>query len=281
MEQNRMHKSALILALCLACALPGGNGNARRNEKPRLLWQGKSGSFDWRWTTEDISAHATVGRTAYSFRKQLLIEKKQRAADFGDTLTAYEVSCKVLSVVGSLLSVERHDYWDGGAHPSGWERFVVVDAAHPKREVKLTDLFPDATIRDALLADPIVRQVRNQENLTTLPRTTAELIAQLKDKMFDAADGKNYMVPDYLLEDFAFHHIKNGKVAIRFCLPHGAEIFRFNQTQIGILLPVSERLRRLLSAAQQQTAGILMQDARKLAGNAETKIVLYSQERRH
>ncbi len=239
-----------------------------------VYWHGVSGGLQWRWTSDDITARNGAGRLAYSVKRTLKQEAKVGAEHDTDVNSYWEVNCRMLSVVGSLLSYERDDYWEGGAHPSGSEAFIAFDASNPGKPLALTDLFPDAQILRALLADPIVQRVRKQANLKDTPATSAQLAKQLAEQTFDAADGINYSFPPDLLRDFAFHHIENGKVAIRFCLPHGSEIYRFHHTQLGILLPIPAALRPALTRASHRQEGYLMQDLPKIARTAQTKVVL-------
>jgi hypothetical protein len=83
-----------------------------------------------------------------------------------------------------------------------------------------------------------------------------------------------YVFPANLLENFAFHHVENGRVAVRFLLPHGAEIYRFRNTQIGILLPIPDRLKAAFAQASGPKNGTLMKALQQTAGDRWTNVIL-------
>ncbi len=239
-------------------------------------WTGSSGGFRYRWTTRDLAAtDAATNHPVYSVVAALKHEMKSDAADIGEVSPEdhYEVSFFPLSVVGSLLSYERDDYWEGGAHPSGNESFVTVDVRHPTRAVRVNELFPAAQIRQSLLSDPIVRRVLAREKITP-PATLDGLVKALASKEFGGEDDDMYQFPANLLETFAFHHVENGKIAVRFLLPHGTEIYRFRNTQIGILLPIPARLRSAFTQASTGKSGALMQTLRKTTADRKSSLTL-------
>jgi hypothetical protein len=236
------------------------------------FWTGKAGGVTYRWTDQDLTATiGTAGKPAFSVVQALKKEFGKPDADNG--YSYYEVTFLPLSAVGSLLSYERDDYWDGGAHPSGWESFVTVDVHNPAQHLKLTDLFDAAQIRQALLSDPIVQHVLTREKIAP-PPTLEELAKALSGKEFGGERDGMYSFPENLLSDFAFHHVENGKVAVRLLLPHGSEIFRFHHTQLGLLLPIPAARKSALLAAASGEAGSMMQAMQRVTRNNKVSVVL-------
>lgn len=239
-----------------------------------VYWSGRAGGYEYRWTARDLTATSRASeKVAYSVAAALKGEKGNRAPDAVEPEDHYEVSFFPLSVVGSLLSYERDYYWEGGAHPSGYESFVTVDVRQPGKRVRITDLFPAAQVRRALLADGVVRRVLARERITP-PPTLDGLIKALSFKQFGGDDDDMYVFPGTLLETFAFHHVENGKVAVRFLLPHGTEIYRFRHTQLGILLPIPARLKPAFSDAATGKSGALMQSLHRTTKNRNSSLVL-------
>lgn len=249
----------------------------KRNTSKSVYWTSRSGGYIYRWTGQDLTAtNASTKKTVFSVVQALKKEFGNPTPDDADTIDArdhYEVSFLPLSVVGSLLSYERDDYWDGGAHPSGNESFVTVDMRKPTRPVRLTDLFPPEQIRQALLNDSIVRRVLKREKITP-PATLDGLVKALANKYFGGDEDYMYSFPEGMLESFAFHHVENDKVAVRFLMPHGGEVYRFQNTQLGILLPIPARLKPALTKAAANKSGALMQSLRRTTKDRSSSLTL-------
>jgi len=225
-----------------------------QGHKAHVVWKGVSGGYQWQWT-----AHGMTAKTLRGHPVLTLHDTDETGQDEPKTRVA--TTFTPLSLVGSLLSYSQEDYMEGGAHPTGGTRYVTIDAARPNRPLKLTDLFADTDVLRALLSDTVVQRVRRQENITDVPTTSADLIQQLAGKTFTDAEDIVYGFTADLLENFAFHHLENDKVAVRLCVTHGTELSRFHYTQLGLLLPISDRLRNDLQRATKQQAGFLMRDA--------------------
>ncbi len=168
-----------------------------------VYWTRSCGGFVYRWTSADLTAtNFATKKVSFSVAQALKNEfdksDESGAASPGETATNdhYEVSFVPLSIVGSLLSYERDDYWEGGAHPSGNESFVTVDVRKPGKPVRLTDLFPAGQIREALLKDRIVRRVLAREKITT-PPTLDGLIKALAGTQFGGKYDDMYSFGNY------------------------------------------------------------------------------------
>jgi hypothetical protein len=235
--------------------------------KAAVIWTGPSGGYRWTWSPTDVTAHKGAARPSLSLRRALAPQD-----DRLEGLTVYQCAVRPLSVVGSLLSYRRDDYWEGGAHPSGSISYSTVDAARPGRPLRLTDLFPDAAVRKALWNDPVVRRALSGAGVRREPQTAAALVAALEGKNFGGEDGFKYSFPGDLLTQFAFHHLEGDRVAVRLNVPWGAEIYRFQSTQIGLLLPVPSSLKAPLQRAATGREGFLMREARRRFGEKQAEV---------
>lgn len=261
-----------LSGVLLTAQLPAQTPTAKRAKPGSVFWTSKADGVIYRWTEKDLTATVgAAGTPSYSVAHALKKEFGKPEADNG--YSSYEVSFQPLSAVGSLLSYERDDYWDGGAHPSGNESFVTLDVRNPKHALKLTDLFDAAQIRQALLSDPVVQHVLTRDRIAP-PPTLNGLVKALAIKEFGGDEDCKYGFPENLLSDFAFHHIENGKVAVRFLIPHGAEIFRFQNTQLGILLPVPATWKAAFSQAANGSAGAMMASLQKIGKDKKSSLVL-------
>jgi hypothetical protein len=260
-----------ILALGSAASAQVAQPGTPMGKRATTLWSGQSGGYAWKWNTLDITASAP-GAAKPRFSAMREIRKAFGKPEDHDVNSYYEVNLILLCVAGSLACYRRDDYWEGGAHPSGSISFMAVDMKRPGRKVKLTDLFPDREILKALLVDRVVQKVMQREKMAP-PRTAAALANLLKYKEFGGETDSMYSFPENLLEQFAIHHIENGQVAVRLNVPWGTEIYRYNSTQIGLLLPIPAAWRSALAQADSRQQGFLMKDAKAIARDRTARMV--------
>jgi hypothetical protein len=177
-----------------------------------------------------------------------------------------ETDVAVLSIVGSLLSYRetRETSCAAEAHPGGETIYATLNVAvaRERSSMVLDALFPQAAIATALRADKVV-----QGSLGTAKVGTglADLVKTLADSSPVATASACYEFPQDLLARFAFHHVSDGRVAIRIGLP-GAGTCRTQLTQLGIMLPVPQPLAVALQLAANQSGGLLMQQAEAITG---------------
>jgi hypothetical protein len=158
----------------------------------------------------------------------------------------------VLSVVGPIASYRQDmdEFCMPAAHPWGGATYHTLDARRPGKAVSLLDYFPDQVVLKALLADAVVRKTG----------VTARSAKELAAKLAYNSPGCEYGFDPNILQQFAFHHVEGGNVAVRIGLSHGCEAARGSLTQLGILLPIPPALKGPLAAAAKRQGGFLMQD---------------------
>ncbi len=252
--------SLLLLTVVATAGLPAP-------ARPRTHWTGRSGGYTWTVTSRDVTG-GRAGRASFSLKRLLF-----GAGLDPEGYTHYASTATPLSLVGPYLSFRRDDYWEGGAHPSGSIGYVTLRADRPGRRVSLTELFPDRQVRDALWSDRVVRKVLAAEKVTTPPATAAALVKRLEWKNFGGEEGSTYGFPDNLLQQFAFHHLEGDRVAVRLCVPWGAELYRFRSTEIGLLLPAPASLREPLRRAAAGREGFLMREAARRFAERKATLV--------
>lgn len=275
-----MTRPATVLrALALAAALLPA---VRPSAAAQVIWQGRSGGFDVTWSTDDVSARRVGdGRLVLSLKRRF--EKEWGGPRDPEENEVREVaeSVRVLSVVGSVLSVEEAWYCDcGGAHPISHTRFVAYDLARSRpdslHEVAVTELVPEAPLLRALTSDRVIRAAMDSAGVGQV-RSLAALLdtAQWQGVYVEMPGDENdctYNMSDGFPRHFAFHHVENGQLAIRFSLSHDVELCRGSMVQVGVTVPVPPRLQSALTAADQRTAGFLMKDSRRIAGDRRTSL---------
>jgi hypothetical protein len=247
----RLRPSRALRPLALALALvPAAHAAAGA----QVIWRGRSGGFDITWDTSDVSARRVGdGRLVFSLKQAFDAERAGRTGDDDPPIREEMVTYRLLSVVGSIVSLEQYWYCDcGGAHPISGR---------------------------ALTADRLIRGVMDSVDVRTA-RSLAALVDTLKYQgTFVATPDDDeqgmecsYSVGESFPSDFALHHVENGQLAIRFSLSHSVEICRGRMVQVGVLVPVPPRLQPALMAADARRSGYLMKDVRRIAGDRETRI---------
>lgn len=258
-------------------------GNPRSPRKERAapggdtIWQGRVGEYRMVWTGKDFTARAgAAGGTFVSLREvldhryRMALDTLDDIGDFRDCVN--ENTVKVLSVVGSTISIERSEYSScpGAAHPSVNTVYESFPLSNPDRRLTLGHYYDEQTLYDAIVADPLVKKAMVSGNITHLPATLPEFLDLLSTSIAEC----KYAFSREMLSSFAFHHIEGNRVAVRIGLSHGAGACRGNLTQLGLLLPIPSALADDLRAADKRTAGYLMRDLKEIAGERSTEIVL-------
>lgn len=263
------------ISVLLLCAGYGPASLAASPPDP--IWTGTSGEFHIEWTTADIriSRQDKPAETLLSLRSMAAAEWNKMSAETAEQNLEMQVTYRLLSVVGPYLSYEEANYCDcGGAHPTEVKRFRTIDLGKIKPDgpmpVSLTDLFLEKDIFAALASDKLVQSALRQTR-TPKPRALAELLDAIDYRTGRVGDC-GYLFSRELLQSFAFYDIREGKIAVRISLPYEAEVCRGQMTQLGILLPIPEKLRGYLGAAQRKTGGLLMEDTAKLPKDAQSVV---------
>ena len=153
----------------------------------------------------------------------------------------------MLSVVGPYVSYQTDYYFEGGAHPS-YGTFFETYNIESDTSIALQDLFNEEDLLKALLKDTFIQKY---------------LMSDVKpdsiESLFEHFEGDcDY---DFSLDNltrFSFHHIKDDKVAVRIGISYGCEVMRGNFAQIGIYLPITKKLKKLLKKASKKKT--LMKD---------------------
>ncbi len=225
---------------------------------PSPIWEGTSAGFAIRWDAQGLAARDAKG--AAVFDAQPIVKKD--FADFDDSCEKSE-AWAVLSVAGSLLSVQQNEGAScaEAAHGAAYADILAVDLSQPGKPPSLADYFSEADLYAALTADGVVKKTLAAANLPA-PKTVAELLKLLAGNSNDC----DFRFEEATLTHFAFHHLEKGKVAVRLGLPYGCEAARGKLTQLGLLLPIPERLKAALAAAAAKKEGFLMKDAKAVAG---------------
>ncbi|HEX8651106.1 MAG TPA: hypothetical protein VF708_09710 [Pyrinomonadaceae bacterium] len=265
------------------------------NQADRIIWTGRSGGYTLRWSTTEIKASAAKTPTDILFSARAIAKKD--FDEFNAVMTGtddpsppdctYERTFTLLSVVGSLVSL-RDNYYSsctGEAHPAGETRLLTLDLAkpgqvdydeemdtdinNPGKVIKLTDLFPETDIVQALLADPFVRKNMLNPEIKSTPKTLEEFLNSIA--MTNSEEVCLTIDNDWLTR-FAFHHIENGKIAVRLGFS-GLGPCRERLTEIGLLLPIPTSLKSPLALAASAKEGFLATDIKRIAGGRVAKML--------
>jgi hypothetical protein len=310
--RHDIHMSALTLMLCALLAVGpevAASGYLPQNAvqkrvADRLIWRGRSGNFILTWRTSDIRATPADKSVPLAF--SVIPGVKRDFEAFLAALRAsgtregteaepctYERTFKILSVVGSLLSLEDayYAFCRGWAHPAVETRFTMLDLAKPGelgyadgaafppidldvsklgKAVRLTDIAAEPDILSALLGDPIIRQaLENRGQL--VPPTLEQLQRILADQSLEAGECL-FRFPEDVFTRVAFHHLEGNRIAVRLGLPPHVGPCRTHHAELGLLLPIPTALKKSLTLAASRQAGFLMRDHKKIAGTRVTTV---------
>ena len=187
---------------------------------PALTRGGFVESDGWQIGWDDTMGVAR--RAGHPSAEVILYEQPEQS----DGCDYNELSGRVLSVVGSLVSFEttRGWYCQGNAHPGKSARFHAVDL-DTGAEVDIRSLVEDASIVAALKQDGLVSKALNGCD----PEDLESLVEQ--------ADGGCAVSFPRLATSFAFYEPRDDKVAVRFGLGHGCEVMRGALSEIEVELP--------------------------------------------
>lgn len=171
-----------------------------------------------------------------------------------------EENAVVLSLVQGFASIQVNGwgYCEGAAHPYAFTSWATVYVVKPFKEgetenfwnynkVSITTFFPEEQVLEGLLQDSVIQRYLPKN---AVPKTIAAL-----SELLDGGCEISFSDLEY---NFAFHHIKDDKVAVRFGLPYGCEANRGNFTQLGVYLPVPEKWKTAFQATPQNKT--LMKD---------------------
>ena len=221
-------------------AVPSVKGGRARTLSPIPPVKGKKpagrklGHGPWliSWNKKEITARKRDGRPRVICRAY-----KKSSSGMSE-----ERKCRILSVVGTLISYQLDYYHEGGAHPSYGSYYKTVDLERGKKPITLTMLFPEKDVVKALKGDRVIKKALSKE------RGRGKGIGTLKS-LLAHIDGGCKMSFLSIPSSFAFHHVKGGEVALRIGLPHGCEVMRGTFTQLGLYLPIPKALKGSLARA--------------------------------
>lgn len=148
-------------------------------------------------------------------------------------------SGRMMSIVGTVVSFEWSMYaYCGGAHGWAETKYISIDLSKGGKEVSPADLFGPNAVEQALERDSVWKQ------------------AQKEGGVYQCVflDKKNTV-----RGRFALHHLDHGRVAVRIGVgDYMAEACRGSLVQLGLYLPIPEKLAKDLEQAKRE--GTLMQD---------------------
>lgn len=244
-----------------------------------LIWEGETANFNIRWTKKEITATTYFGTPIYSTTQAA---QKDFNTDFlpdsshKNNPCEYQRNFSLLSVVGSIATISdiEHVKCKTMANSSIDHNFRAIDFADLTKEVKLTDFFFESDILAALLNDKFIElALQNIQRPTNL----VELFDALEFSEIVNQDC-TYTLPFNFLNQFAFHHVTAGQVAIRLNLKPMARGCESKKMQLGFYLPIPTSLKIALDRAKKQNSGFLMQDQHRIAGN-NTSMVIFNTEK--
>jgi hypothetical protein len=240
-----------------------------KDTAPAAIWSGVVEGRQIRWTADDITVRPANPAEGKPFSAKEAVKSQMKELNGGDWEAGSQVEARarIKSVVGSIMTLEQREYANapGVASPGLEGRYVAYDLANPGKQLQLTDVFPEADVYKALMGDKLI--------LDSLKKTGAKPsnLKELMDAIAFNSGHCEYGFDDSLLTRFAFHHVEGNRVAVRIGLSDGAGACRGNLTQIGIFLPIPEKLKPAIEQAGKD--GTLAADLGRKTKGQEMKAV--------
>lgn len=206
------------------------------------------------WTFRKTGKNIIAKNTSTGKEMVLYKDEDGTTVEDGDT-TDFSEQYDIVSYVGPYLTVlnTSYSFMKGAAHDNR-ERIFKVTNANTNKTVRLTDLFNENDIFNALMQDKFVKS-NLQEDAS--PKNLAELTESFRNDDIARFD-------DGMYNSFAFHHVEPGKVAIRMGLSYNFGAARGALTQLGFFLPIPEKLKAAINTAV--TNKTLMKDLKPKIG---------------
>ena len=256
------------------------------------IWSGDNVDLNISWTSEDIVA-TQAGKITFSAKE---LAKQDFEADFKveDNTTNncnYEREFILLSVVGNIASFQEVESvnCDSTPNPSIIIKFVTRDLTSGNK-VELTDFFSESDLVKALKNDNLIKAALTKTDPTISTEKISNIVSNLRNKniskttnpnrimlngLYNALEwseiivkGCGYRLAKNFLNQFAFHHLNRGRVAVRLNLLPNSSACQTKNIQLGFYLPIPTSMKMALKHAEQKKTGFLMAKAMK----GQTKI---------
>jgi hypothetical protein len=231
---------------------PAGDAMAFTGKPAPGHWSGTVAGRRITWDATDIAVAGPKGR--FSLKDELLagLEPKETAG----SATA---DVKLLAAAGDYLSVRESWETYFGTYPQTYTVFTTFDLGTGE-PAKLTDLFPAADVRKALLADPAIQRAMREQGIKQPAPTLEGFLEQIQGATIYGSKDRDEMYSGQLwgVDKFALHSVSNGKVGVRVVLDQPGGNHHALPVQLGLLLPIPPALREPLTKAASGREGALM-----------------------
>lgn len=252
--------SVRIIALAVIGILAAAPASATQH------WLASSGGFQIEVSDTDIVAKR-AGKSVFSARDAARADFDQTVHQAEGAKVRIERKISVISVAGPYLSLRDEAYVEltPSAHPGGETRFWTIDLRlksvppDPKtdglnaigagRSVDLPKLVGAAALARALAQDPFVRAAGGGG-----ANTLDEIHDALASGM-SAMANQCFFVPTDWTARSAILGVKGSRLLARLGLP-GAGPCRYRLTQLGLSIPISPGLRRLIGTVKSPPASV-------------------------
>jgi len=281
-------KAALLLLAALS---------AVAQNPAKLIWTGHIGSNTVEWSAKNLRVYISATKAhVLNLYAYFNSDFRRLSTPPHDSYLKVEHDIDLKSVVGNYLSIsDVADVDFHGPHEDVSAIFQTFDLRPGKLSkpvlAKLTDLFPESAVYQALLQEKSLAQV-----LTQGYGKPADLAALLKalDGQDVTEDGKLLTVADQVAlpttvagsprryhftaespNRFALYDYADGTATVHLCLDSG----RTGHTlELAIKLEVPERLRPIFEAAHTRKSGFLMKDRGVIASADAATVITLSEK---
>lgn len=228
----------------------------RETQAEILFWSGKVAGYDVRWLSDDLVL--SDGNTRISWRGNVQREFKTLQRDNSGLHCSYDRGLKVLSIVGDFVSIYESRSIICGV-PSHFQDVLTLDLKEPfhwpdddagRRDgVRLTDLFPEQNIFQALARHEIVRGCLGGSSEPDLRAMLQAIEEQCNGKSF------GYYGLSADLDHFAFLEVRDEVIIVRVYLFPTSGVNDTRMANIDIVLPIPAKLSQDLVVERTKAQG--------------------------
>jgi len=249
------------------------------------IWSDEQNGIGRRWTNRDLYLTAGDSSTPIFSRyaARLVSDHVRRNGKSPGCESVFGFT--VLSLVGSIMSVEVDSHTECSSYVDGFETYLVTFqlnsmqiagvAKHDDRPRKLErsnlrSLFSEREITDSLLDTPEIKRSLQANTSMFAVTSLAGLERELRKNEANGVDSTGHFLSSRSLENFYFDRVEGDRVVVQIELTTGAN--STTHPRLALTLPIKAAIGNSLRSAAARESGFLRADAEKIANGMSSVI---------
>jgi hypothetical protein len=265
------------------------NQNSNRSvSDEEIIWEGSYKDVAYKWTTKDFYIKHQSGKEEKLLTPYVKDTFTERV-NVGDKSS----KCKryfrfnILSVVGTIISIKM-DAFSACDYADSEEKLITVDIgksgdfydtssgeidlSKSSRVVKLTELYTDEELFQALIVLPEIQRTLEFADKNKNPQNLPELLTAIDSVGVDGIDNTGHKLTNISWSSFAFYKVTDGKVTIEVELQPSTS--SPSHPHLALQLPISPKLKEIIESANTRQLGFLAEDIQSITKGQKTEIIV-------